>query len=288
MRGMAWRTCSRQRSSSRHTCRAFRFGRNDVLILMNASMQVRARVYPPAASRSSELRLMDTENQTALAGYALTGLDVRREDSRSGWPDAWLVNAVRREPPDEVSLDVLVTRYWKTLFARCQILTLDRDAASDLAQEAWLRVLRARTTLEPDKSFHAYIVTVATNLWRDRNRAARRAGAMAENRLASLDATDPDHGESMALVDVVPDASTLSMDEQVLLKMDIDDALQRLDPQLRDVLVSRFLAGESAAEIGRRYERTEQTISGWIREAIREMRIHLGESRNLDARAEKR
>jgi RNA polymerase sigma factor (sigma-70 family) len=251
---------------------------------MKASMQVRAPANGSVVSRSSELRLMDTESDAALVDDRLAGPDVHREASRSGWPDAWLINAVRREPPDAASLDVLVTRYWKTLFAHCQILTLDREAASDLAQDAWLRVLRARSTLEPDKNFRAFIATVATNLWRDRNRAARRAGAMADSRLASLDAADPGYGESIALVDVVPDASTLSMDEQFLLKMDIDTALQRLDPQLRDVLVSRFVAGESAAEIGHRYDRTEQTISSWIRGAVREMRIHLGESRYLDAR----
>jgi RNA polymerase sigma factor (sigma-70 family) len=199
---------------------------------------------------------------------------VGRKDSRSAWPDAWLISAIRCEPSDERSLDVLVMRYWKTLFARCHTLTLDRDSASDLAQDAWLRVLRSRGTLEPDGNFHAYISTVATNLWRDRNRTARRAGAMADNRLASLNAMFPDHGNSTSLVDTVPDASTLSMEEEVLLKMDIDYALQRLSPHLRDVLVSRFLTGESAAEIGRRYDRTEQTISSWIREAVREVRIY--------------
>ena len=255
---------------------------------MNASMHVRAPASAPVITRSSGLRLVDIESQAAVTGSDLSGRGVRREDSRSAWPDAWLVNAVRRDPPDEAALDVLVSRYWKTLFARCQILTLDREAASDLAQDAWLRVLRARRTLEPDKNFRAYIVTVATNLWRDRHRAARRAGALADGRLASLDTADGGDGESIALVDVVPDASTLSMDDKVLLKMDIDNALQRLDPQLRDVLVSRFVAGESAAEIGRRYDRTEQTISNWIREAVREMRIHLGESRNSPALTETR
>ena len=198
---------------------------------------------------------------------------VGRKDSRSAWPDAWLISAIRSEPPDERSLDVLVTRYWNALFARCQTLTLDRDSASDLAQDAWLRVLRSRATLEPDGNFHAYIRTVATNLWRDRNRTARRAGAMADNRLASLNAVFPDHGTSTSLVDTVPDASTLSMEEDVILKMDIDYALERLRPHLRDVLVSRFWTGESAAEIGLRYDRTEQTISSWIREAVREIRV---------------
>jgi len=43
------------------------------------------------------------------------------------------------------------------------------------------------------------------------------------------------------------------------------------------VLVSRFLADESCAEIGRRYGRTEQTVSGWIRQAIQEMKTFLTE-----------
>jgi DNA-directed RNA polymerase specialized sigma24 family protein len=66
----------------------------------------------------------------------------------------------------------------------------------------------------------------------------------------------------------------------------MDQALERLSPHLRDSLVSRFITGESAAEIGKRYNRTEQTVTGWIREAVREMKIHLAESDSLGARAE--
>ena len=56
-----------------------------------------------------------------------------------------------------------------------------------------------------------------------------------------------------------------------------DQALARLAPQMRDVLVSRFLADESCAEIGRRYGRTEQSVSGWVRQAVQEMKIFLTE-----------
>jgi RNA polymerase sigma factor (sigma-70 family) len=165
------------------------------------------------------------------------------------------------------------------------MLTLDADAANDLAQESWLRLLRARGSLQPDGNFHAYITTIATNLWRDRNRSARRAGAMSDDRIESLDATEREDGQVLALMDIVTDPDTLPPDEQVILKLDVDNALERLTPNLRDALVSRFVIGESAAEIGRRYDRTEQTISSWIREAVREMRVHLGDSRGADARA---
>ena len=71
--------------------------------------------------------------------------------------------------------------------------------------------------------------------------------------------------------------AALRAQEQTILALDIDRALERLTPRLRDVLVARFLTGESCAEIGRRYGRTEQTISSWVREAIREMKLQLEE-----------
>jgi RNA polymerase sigma factor (sigma-70 family) len=194
------------------------------------------------------------------------------------WSDASLIATVRRDPPDEQALDLLVDRYWKPLFGRCQMLTLNHERARDLAQEAWCRVLRARRSLKPDGNLAAYLTTVATNLWRDSHRSARRAGPLAEHRMASLDAELPgDDGGTAALADVLPDLNTLQIEEQVLLKLDIDRALAQLTPLLRDVLVARFLTGESCAEIGRRYGRTEQTVSGWVREGMQEMRVHLEE-----------
>jgi RNA polymerase sigma-70 factor, ECF subfamily len=193
-------------------------------------------------------------------------------------PDSWLIAAVRRDPPDEQALDALVDRYWKPLFGRCQMLTLNHERASDLAQEAWCRVLRARHSLKPDGNFRAYLMTVATNLWRDSHRSARRAGSLADHRLASLDAElSGDDGGTAVLADVLPDLNALQAEEQALLKLDIDRALAQLAPLLRDVLIARFLTGESCAEIGRRYGRTEQTISSWVREAMRQMKLQLEE-----------
>lgn len=198
----------------------------------------------------------------------------------TGWSDAWLVAGARQEPADVEALDALVNRYWKVLYGRCRMLTMDSQQASDLAQETWCRVLRARRTLRPDGNFPAYLTTIATNLWRDWQRSARRAGPMAEHRMASLDARfSAGTGEEMGLADVLPDLNGLHADEQAQLKLDLDEAMSRLAPQLRDVLIARFLNDESAAEIGRREGRTEQTISARVRHALRDMKRHLGESR---------
>lgn len=194
----------------------------------------------------------------------------------TAWPDAWLIAAVRRDPPDEPALDALANRYWKPLFGRCQLLTLNHEKAGDLAQEAWCRVLRTRHALKPGGNLPAYLTTIATNLWRDRYRSARRAGPMADDRLESLEASYPNHeGETGALVDRIADLKALPSDEQARLAMDIDHALEQLTPRLRDVVVARYITGESCAEIGQRYGRTEQSISGWLRQALRELKLHL-------------
>ena len=254
---------------------------------MNAPMFTPAPGYHRTPSEHSGIRLVNIENQTPPATLPLTAPANPRDSTPSTWPDAWLINAVRRDPPDEDALSALVDRYWKTLFARCRLMSPDRESASDLAQESWLRVLRARHSLEPDGNFHGYIITIATNLWRDRNRVAQRAGAVADRSMSSLDAAIVNEGgEPLTLVDVIADPRSLSNDDQILLEMDLDKALDRLNPHLRDSLVSRFVGGESAAEIGARYSRTEQTITGWIREAVREMKVYLAESQSLGARAE--
>lgn len=197
----------------------------------------------------------------------------------AAWPDGRLIAAVRQDPPDEQALDALVARYWKPLFGRCQMLTLNHERARDLAQETWGRLLRARHSLRPDGNFPAYLATVATNLWRDSNRSSRRAGPLADHRMTSLDAElTGDDGGTVALADVLPDLNALQGDEQVRLKLDIDHALGQLTPLLREVLVARFLTGESCAEIGLRHGRTEQTVSAWVREGIREMKLQLEES----------
>lgn len=243
-------------------------------------MRATACARAPANARANGLRLMELENQTAVRRPPSHEHPAQREGNASTWPDSWLINAVRRDPPDEDALNALVDRYWKRLYARCRLLTVDPDSARDLAQECWLRVLRARHSIEPDGHFQAYITTIATNLWRDMNRSAVRAGPIADGRMTSLDSSVvTDGGDSIPLINVLADPHTLSADDQIVLEMDLDNALSRLEPRLRDVLISRFITGESAAEIGRRYERTEQAVTGWIREAIRQMKIYLGDER---------
>ena len=75
----------------------------------------------------------------------------------------------------------------------------------------------------------------------------------------------------------LPDLHSHRAEERSLLKMDIDSALRQLPPLLSAVIVARYIEGESCSEIGLRHRRTEQTVSAWIREALRQMRTYLEE-----------
>ena len=65
---------------------------------------------------------------------------------------------------------------------------------------------------------------------------------MAIDRLVSLDAAcSATDGPPCALLDLLPDLNSLQQEEQRLLMLDIDHALERLTPFLREVLIARFM-----------------------------------------------
>ena len=192
------------------------------------------------------------------------------------WPDARLIETIRRDPPDELALQVLTERYLKVLFRRCLALTSNPNKADDLAQDTWFRVLRARRSLRPDGNFRALLYTIASNLWRDIRRSARRAGVGDNEELVSLDkVVVVDNGDAETVGDNFSDTKPFYQFELTLLKIDLHQALDRLSPHLHEVLVLRFIHGESCAEIGKRYQRTEQTVSGWVRQGIASIKNHL-------------
>lgn len=199
-----------------------------------------------------------------------------RPVDRSAWTDTWLIEAVRDEPLDERALDALARRHWRALFDRCRLLASNDDDASDLAQSAWVRVLRARRSLVAEGSFAAYLSTIATNLRRDGHRSARRAGGMADHAMRSLDAPPATGAGTAALGDLMPDPQALPAEEHTLLALEIDDAVAHLTPRSREMLISRYLRDESAAAIARRHGRTEQSITSWVRQALEEARRQLG------------
>ena len=90
------------------------------------------------------------------------------------------------------------------------------------------------------------------------HKSGRELDLMADHRLESLDAEHPSgDGETLALVDRIPDLKALSAEDQTLLAMDIDKGLEQLTPQQREVRLgywrlARHRRGDCQASCGGR------------------------------------
>jgi RNA polymerase sigma factor (sigma-70 family) len=128
------------------------------------------------------------------------------------------------------ALGVLFERHHARVHALCYRLVRRADAADDLVQETFLRVLRYRESFREEAAFTTWLYRVAWNTCHEHWRQIRR--------------DEPQRAEEVA---AAHDAPALS-ERHVLL----DEAMGRLDPEHRAVLVlTRYhdLKYEDAARV---------------------------------------
>jgi RNA polymerase sigma-70 factor (ECF subfamily) len=113
----------------------------------------------------------------------------------------------------------------------------------DLAQETYLRLLRARD-LGSVRNPQAYLLRVASHViseWRDRQPPQEMFEAVDENSLAD---------------DAVPEFTLEAEGWQALL----DEALQEITPMTRAVLLLRFRENRRCSDIARELELTDRQV----------------------------
>src|SRR5690349_243890 len=114
---------------------------------------------------------------------------------------------------DVAALGVLFERHHQRVHALCYRLVRRSDAADDLVQETFLRVLRYRESFREEAAFTTWLYRIAWNACHEHWRQMRR-----------------DESVAVAPTSTEPQALT---ERQVLL----DAALGRLEPEQRAVLV---------------------------------------------------
>lgn len=129
-----------------------------------------------------------------------------------------------------------------------------RDAARDLAQDVFVRVMRSDTWPGTDTERKAWLFRIARNLVIDhgRRQTVRRVEV----------ASSADHARAAT------QDTTLTVNE----------ALTAIDPLDRDVFLMREVAGLSYAEIGAACELTPDAVRNRIHRARLALRAHLAPS----------
>ena len=140
-----------------------------------------------------------------------------------------------------------------------RLVNNDRARAEDVAQETLLRAWRHRTILEsPSPALRSWLFTVARNLVIDE---WRRNRSHAESPVADV----PEHGSR-------DDGS-----DQLLLSWVVAEAVTRLSPDHRAVLLECYYRGRPVAEAARILGLPEGTVKSRTHYALRALKLALEE-----------
>ncbi len=135
--------------------------------------------------------------------------------------------------------------------------------AEDAAQEAIMRGLQARHSLREASSLRSWLIRITYNVCHDWRRG--RFGAHRSLTQPLFDETD----ESLALLEDDPGASDATA------ALDLRQAINRLNIDLRVVVVLRYYAGMDATEVGAALGLAPATVRTRLRRALAVLRDHL-------------
>jgi RNA polymerase sigma factor (sigma-70 family) len=174
---------------------------------------------------------------------------------------------------DQQAFEVLVQRYSGSLFTFIRRFVGEYDAASDILQQVMLQLYISLPKLRTGEPLKAWLYRVARNRCLDE---LRRKRAMHFSELEK----EIDE-EEQSLVDTMQDLSPLP--EEVVERRDVQDtllkAIRALPPKFRAVVLLRYAAQLSYAEIGRVLNMPEATAKTYFQRAKPLLKVGLGSLR---------
>jgi RNA polymerase sigma-70 factor (ECF subfamily) len=137
--------------------------------------------------------------------------------------------AIRCLLGEAAAFDELIARWHPAVWRYTRRMAGADDAADDLAQEVWLRVVRGLPRLEDPARIRAWIFGIARRVLMDRLRAQYAAPAVADVELDSLETAPPDDDLRERLDDLEAALATLPAVERDVLALFYLDELSLAD-----------------------------------------------------------
>lgn len=154
----------------------------------------------------------------------------------------------------DIAFAELVRRHQNSLLNFFLRMGVHNDAG-DLVQETFVRVYKARSRYRPAAKFTTFLYVLARHVWADRGRKVKMLV-----RLEQSLKVDAEIGDGRT----TPPASTGGMDVQA--------ALGRLSPKLREVIVMNVYQGLRYQEIAEVLEIPLGTVKSRLNLAVQELR----------------
>lgn len=172
---------------------------------------------------------------------------------------------LRYRDGDVRAFEILYARHKGPLYRYLQRLCRDQDAANDLFQEVWSKVIASRERYEVRAQFNTFLFRVAHNCAVDHFRRAGRGGVGPLADLAELEAVLPDRESER------PEARLAAAE----VKAEFKRALDGLPVEQRDAFVLYEESGLSLEEIGKVTGVAMETAKSRLRYAVGKLRTAL-------------
>ena len=168
---------------------------------------------------------------------------------------------------DSELINDLIERYQYRLFRYLVSLTGNRDNASDIFQETWIRILERGHQYNKKWKFESWLFTVARNLFIDKTRRDRNS--------VSLDEVDDSTfvNSRHNRTDEAPPAKALARSET---SEKVQASMLRLSPAYREALVLRFQEELTLEEIARITAAPLSTVKSRIYRSLEMLRDLMG------------
>ncbi|HLO28682.1 MAG TPA: sigma-70 family RNA polymerase sigma factor [Anaerolineales bacterium] len=175
---------------------------------------------------------------------------------------------------DLSALEGLVERYQVQAVHAAYAIIYDRTLAEDVAQTAFVKALERIHQFDEERPFAPWFFRIVVN---DAVKAARK-----QKTVLPLD-EEPD-GKTARLAEwlIDPKLRPEQVLEQKQIRENILEAIQRLSPEQRAVVVMRYFLDISEADMVIKMDRPLSTIKWWLRDARNRLRSLIGASQPED------
>lgn len=169
---------------------------------------------------------------------------------------------LRYKDGDVAAFEMLYRRHNDSLYRYLLRRCLDRDAAEDVFQEVWGKIIKSRASYRPTAQFTTFLYRVAHNCFIDHIRRSKR-------HLAETD-RDPDRSAN-------PGDQPELVAEKILARKRLDAALIDLPDEQRDVFLLHEEAGLSLDSIAHVTGVNRETAKSRLRYAMVKLKAALAD-----------
>lgn len=173
---------------------------------------------------------------------------------------------------DTPSLDPIYRKFHHMVFMQAFKILRDEEAARDMAQEAFLRVLRHLNKLEDKKDPAGWIRRIVTNLCLDELRKRRTAVQVGGETLAEVAAP------------ANPEYEPLYACETQELRTLLREGFSALSPNHRELFLMRETEGMTYAEMAEEVDCPPGTVMSRLFHARKKLQTHLRRSMQYGSR----